>query len=249
MNIKRKKIVVGNWKMNGTISSLIQIRKLSNLITNKHCEVIVCPPATLLTMAINIIRDKQIKVGSQNCHENNSGAHTGEISPKMLADIGVETVILGHSERRQNNFETSELVKEKANAAHEVNIATIICIGETDTQKNNGQTVDVIKQQLSLSLPISSNHENTIIAYEPIWAIGSGKTPSANDIRDVHKILRNHIASIKTDSLASKIRIVYGGSVNAENCADILNIDNVDGALVGGASLLANSFSAIINLS
>ena len=247
MGTEREKTIVGNWKMNGIISSLDQIKKLSQLISNKTCEVIICPPATLLSEAINITIDTKIKIGSQNCHEKNSGAFTGEISAQMLYDIGVKLVILGHSERRQNNLENNALVKKKAESAHQSNLKAIICIGETDTQKKNGQTVEVIKEQLSLSLPFTANSENTIIAYEPIWAIGSGKTPSTNEIKEVHKILRNHISEITTDSNQSKIKILYGGSVNSENCSEILRIENVDGALVGGASLTAESFSQIIN--
>ena len=247
MNTEIAKIVVGNWKMNGTLSSLEQIKKLSKLISNKTYKVIVCPPATLLTEAINITIDTQLEIGSQNCHDENSGPFTGEISAQMLYDIGVKLVILGHSERRQNNYENNELVKKKAESAHQSNLTVIICIGENDTQKNNGQAVEVLKEQLSLSLPLTANNENTIIAYEPVWAIGSRKTPSVTEIKEVHKILRHHISKTKTGNDVSKMRIIYGGSVNSDNCSEILNIENVDGALVGGASLTAESFSKIIN--
>lgn len=247
MSVRRKKIVAGNWKMNGSVSSLEQIRQLCDLIENDTCDVIVCPPTTLLSQAIDIAKDSTITIGSQNCHEKESGAYTGEISPAMLMDLGVKVVILGHSERRENNFETSELVRDKAKAAHKSQLTTIICIGETEEQKNNGHTVDVIKEQLNHSLPMTTNEENTIIAYEPIWAIGSGKTPSADDIKQVHKILRTHINKIITSEIATKMRILYGGSVNSDNCYEILNIEDVDGALVGGASLSAISFSSIIN--
>ena len=247
MSVRRKKIVAGNWKMNCSVSSLEQIRQLCDLIENDTCDVIVCPPTTLLSQAIDIAKDSTITIGSQNCHEKESGAYTGEISPAMLTDLGVKVVILGHSERRENNFETSELVRNKAKAAHKSQLTTLICIGETEEQKNNGHTVDVIKEQLNHSLPMTTNEENTIIAYEPIWAIGSGKTPSADDIKQVHKILRTHINKIITSEIATKMRILYGGSVNSDNCYEILNIEDVDGALVGGASLSAISFSSIIN--
>jgi len=157
MSIQRKKIVAGNWKMNGTVSSLDQIRQLRDLIKNDTCEVIVCPPTTLLSKAIDIAKNSTITIGSQNCHEKESGAYTGEISPAMLADLGVKVVILGHSERRENNFETSELVQDKAKAAHKSRLTTIICIGETEEQKNNGHTVNVIKEQLNHSLPMTTN--------------------------------------------------------------------------------------------
>ena len=247
MTNQRKKIVVGNWKMNGTISSLNQITQLKTLIKNGNCEVVVCPPTTLLIEAIRSARDSKIKIGSQNCHEKESGAYTGEISPRMLSDLGIGVVILGHSERRLNNFETNELIQNKASAAHESGLITIICIGESEAQKNSGQTIDVIREQLTRSLPVSTNHHNTMVAYEPIWAIGSGRIPNINDIRQVHETLRNHIADIKNTSMASKIQILYGGSVNSENCFEILHTEHVDGALVGGASLLAKNFSKIIN--
>ena len=247
MSVRRKKIVAGNWKMNGTVSSLDQIRQLCGLIKIDTVEVIVCPPTTLLSQAIDIVKNSAITIGSQNCHEKNSGAYTGEVSPEMLADLGVQVVILGHSERRENNFETSELVQNKAKSAHKSQLTTIICIGETEAQKNNGHTINVIKEQLDQSLPKSANEENTIIAYEPIWAIGSGKTPSSDDIKQVHKTLRTHIEKITTSEIATKMRILYGGSVDSENCYEILRIEEVDGALIGGASLSAFVFSSIIN--
>jgi triosephosphate isomerase len=245
----RRKIVAGNWKMNGTISSLEQISQLPNLITKNNCEVIICPPSTLLMSAISVVKNTSIEIGSQNCHEKNSGAYTGEIAPKMLAEIGVTVGIVGHSERREYHYETNELVQRKAKALHQINLKSIICIGETEAQKKNGETIAVIKSQLSQSLPITANDQNTIIAYEPIWAIGSGETPTIGDIREVHRILRNYVAEITNDDMAAKIRIVYGGSVNTENCSEILRVENVDGALVGGASLLSSSFSTIINSS
>ena len=247
MSIQRKKIVAGNWKMNGTVSSLDQIRQLRDLIKNDTFEVIVCPPTTLLSQAIDIVKNSAVAIGSQNCHEKNSGAYTGEVSPGMLVDLGVQVVILGHSERRENNFETSKLIQDKAKASHKSQLTTIICIGETEKQKNNGHTINVIKEQLDHSLPKTTNAENTIIAYEPIWAIGSGKTLRADDIKQVHKTLRTHIKKITTSEIAAKMRILYGGSVNPDNCYEILNIEDVDGALVGGAALSAISFSSIIN--
>jgi triosephosphate isomerase len=246
MHIQRRKIIAGNWKMNGTLDSLGQISQLSISIVNRTCEVVICPPATLLAKAVDITNNCQIKIGAQNCHLKNSGAFTGEISPYMLADLGVKLVILGHSERRENNFESSSEIQDKAKAAHLLNLTTIICIGETEEQKNSKQTIDVIKKQLSQSLPTTATHENTIIAYEPIWAIGSGKTPRLEDISQVHKTLRSHITNIRTSSMAMKMRIIYGGSVSEENCFEILQTKDIDGALVGGASLKAANFEAII---
>ena len=235
--------------MNGTTSSLEQISNLPRLITNDNCQVVICPPATLLTKAKDIVRNSIISIGSQNCHQERFGAYTGEISPHMLVDLGVTSVIIGHSERRENYYETNKLIQKKAKACHELQLQTIICIGETYIQKDSGKTFDVLKKQVDQALPDTTNHENTIIAYEPIWAIGTGKTPSLKDIEQVHKTLRNFIAEIKSHRIASRIRIIYGGSVNLDNCSEILNINDVDGVLVGGASLLASSLSAIINAS
>lgn len=247
MSVRRRKIIAGNWKMNGTLESLGQISQICTSIANNNCEVVICPPATLLAKAVHITNNCKIEIGAQNCHIRNSGAFTGEISPHMLADLGVKLVILGHSERRENNFESSREIQNKAKAAHLSNLTTIICVGETEAQKNAQQTIDVIREQLSQSLPTTATPENTIIAYEPIWAIGSGKIPRLEDIRQVHKTLRNHITDIRTSSMAMKIRIIYGGSVNEENCFEILQTKDVDGALVGGASLKATNLKAIIN--
>ena len=247
MTDQRKKLVAGNWKMNGTVSSLEQIHLLKTLINEDLCEVIVCPPTTLLRDCLKIVEGCRIKIGSQNCHHQEFGAHTGEISPHMLRDLGVTHVIVGHSERRIDGFETNELVQKKALAAHRCDLNTIICIGESLLQKKEGQASGIIKKQLSHSLPVTANNKNTIIAYEPIWAIGSGLTPSFDEIQAVHTIIRDHVGEIKTENVASKIKIVYGGSVNVNNCNNIINIKNVDGALVGGASLMASDFSRIIN--
>ncbi len=240
-------MVAGNWKMNGTLQSLDEIISIRDLSNTATCDVVLCPPSTLLSEAIKIANDSSLKIGAQNCHHNISGAHTGEISAKMLINLGVETVILGHSERRADNLETNALVKEKANTSHKCNLKTIICVGESEDERINGKTTKIITEQLTESLPLSATINNTIIAYEPRWAIGTGKTPNNNEILEVHEILRNQITELRSKSVASAMRIIYGGSVNPKNCSEIFGINGVDGALVGGASLSAANLKDIIN--
>ena len=246
MSNQRKKIVAGNWKMNGNLNSLKEIELLKSSIDNVSCEVVLCPPTTLLSEMVKILKNSSIYIGAQNCNHNTTGAHTGEVSAQMLKDLAVDFVILGHSERRVAHFETNALVSNKAKTAHQSNLTTIICVGETEHERTSGQTAKVIKEQITGSLPISANENNTIIAYEPIWAIGTGRVPLNHEISEVHSILRTQIENLKSRSTASRIRIVYGGSVNTKNCSEILRLEGVDGALVGGASLLASDFSQII---
>jgi triosephosphate isomerase len=246
MTLIRKKMVVANWKMNGKMESLKEIESLKVILKNPKCEILLCPPSTLLLEAQRIIKNSEILIGAQNCHSSKSGPHTGEVSAEMLADIGVRSVILGHSERRTDNHETNELIKEKAKTAQMEGLSTIICVGESEAQKLSGETETVVKEQLEHSLPDSANDRNTIIAYEPIWAIGTGLIPSISEILTVHGALRSHLTKIKGRKLAEKIRILYGGSVKPENCRKIMELNNVDGALVGGSSLLAKTFHSII---
>ena len=239
-------MLAGNWKMNGSLAALKELKSLNDFIGTVACEVVVCPPATLLIEALKLTKDNQITIGAQNCHYNNSGAHTGEISAQMLKDLGIKITILGHSERRVENFETNTVINQKATNCHANNVTTIICIGESEQQKKMGQTSKIISNQLEECLPISATEENTIIAYEPIWAIGTGQTPSAIEISEAHSILRSKIVELTNMSLGNQIRIIYGGSVNTKNSYEILQVNGVDGALVGGASLLASDFSQII---
>lgn len=247
MNNKRKKMIAGNWKMNGVLASLDEIKAIRDSNKNVYCDVVICPPTTLLMEAKRIVRDSFINIGAQNCHHNNSGAHTGEVSSSMLADIGINTVILGHSERRTNNFETTALINKKIQASHSSNLTTIVCVGESELDRTNGQTKQIIQDQVMDSLPLSANEINTVIAYEPIWAIGTGKVPSAIEIMEIHKFIRSLIKKITNQSTAKKMRILYGGSVSTKNCSELLNLTDVDGALVGGASLLASDFNRIIS--
>ena len=246
MSNARNKFIAGNWKMNGTLSSLSEIEVIKSLFGETTYDIVILPPATLLAEASKIVAGSKIKIGAQNCHQNISGAHTGEISVLMLKDIGINTVLLGHSERRTESMENNQLINLKAETSHNCKLTTIICVGETELERKNGDTEKTIEYQLLNSLPKTFTEDNTIIAYEPVWAIGTGKTATAEEIHTAHAILRNKIKKLKGTAVASKIRILYGGSVNKENSSEIFQIEGVDGALVGGASLLSADFSSII---
>ncbi len=243
---QRKKLIAGNWKMNGNLESLEEIELIKRLCASTDQDVIICPPSTLLVEAKKILGNTQLKVGAQNCQTSSAGPHTGEISAQMLSDLGVEFVILGHSERREKSFETDEVVRNKASEANAKGLTTIICVGETGMEKKLGKTETVIESQIKNSLPNTFSHENTIIAYEPLWAIGSGITPTPNEIAHIHLLIRSVVKEMSTKRIAEKIKLLYGGSVNPTNAKELLSITNVDGALVGGASLLAEDFSRIV---
>ena len=246
---KRRLFIAGNWKMNGckdTTSSLVGDLALRCIKfkgdDNKPFDMLVCPPYPYISEAKDICGESGLLIGAQDCSRTTNGAHTGDVSAAMLKDIGASWVILGHSERRIDHAETSSLVREKAALAIDTGLNVIICVGETAEQKDSGQTLDIIRAQVSGSLPENSTYKNTIIAYEPVWAIGTGKVPSSTDIAEVHAFIRNLLADILGQESADKLRILYGGSVKPKNAYAILNIDNVDGALVGGASLKADDF-------
>jgi triosephosphate isomerase len=247
---ERPPLVAGNWKMFGLAADLDQARALSGLLeaAPPRCEVALCPPATLLTQLNPIIRDSQIKLGGQTCHHNLSGAHTGDISAAMLKDAGAQFVIVGHSERRANHGETSEIVAKQAQAALAAGLEPIICIGETLAENEAGQTLAVLTSQLVQSIPGGLNLDQgaaLTIAYEPVWAIGTGKTPTLQDIARLHALIKDWLRG-RFGSSASGVRLLYGGSVKPDNAAEILKIPGVDGALVGGASLKAQDFNAVI---
>jgi len=230
-----RKIAAGNWKMNGTAADLDQITTLASDHNNAQVEILICPPATLIASAASIA--SPIQIGGQDCHTATSGAHTGDIAAEMLAASGATAVIVGHSERRTDHGETDATIKAKAQAAHVANLTAIVCIGETLAEREAGTTLDVITQQLSGSMPEGATDTNTVIAYEPVWAIGTGKVPTLDQIGEVHA----HIRAAYPD-----LAILYGGSVKGSNAADIFAVPNVNGALVGGASLKATDFSPII---
>jgi triosephosphate isomerase len=242
----RRKLAAGNWKMNGLKGSLIQIDALSKLCPTPDCDLLICPPATLLaTMALEC-EGTAIKVGGQDCHTAQSGAHTGDISAAMLADAGASAVILGHSERRQDHGESDALVAAKSRAVWAAGLTAIICIGETLGDRDAGRTLDVVGGQLSGSVPEGATAENTVIAYEPVWAIGTGRTASTDQIAEVHDFIRSELEKRFGASIGRGTRILYGGSVNPKNAAEIFATSNVDGGLVGGASLKAADFAQII---
>ncbi|KQZ55040.1 triosephosphate isomerase [Rhizobium sp. Root149] len=240
-------LVAGNWKMNGTRDSLDQIKAISAGVSGPLAEkvdALICPPATLLYVATALCTDSPLMIGAQDCHQNKSGAHTGDISAEMIADCFGTYVIVGHSERRVDHAETDHLVRIKAEAAYAADLTAIICIGETADERKAGQTLEILKRQLAGSVPDDANAENTVIAYEPVWAIGTGLTPTVDDVEKAHAFMRDELKS-RFGAEGAKFRILYGGSVKPSNAAELMAISNVDGALVGGASLKAPDFLAI----
>lgn len=240
-------LVAGNWKMNGTRSSLDQIKAMAQGVKgplSEKVETLICPPSTLLYVATALCDDSPLMIGAQDCHEKESGAHTGDISAEMIADCFGTHVIVGHSERRIDHAETDHLVRAKAQAAYAAELVAIVCIGETADERKGGQTLDILKRQLSGSLPDESTAENTVIAYEPVWAIGTGLTPTVDDVRDAHAFMRNELVA-RFGDVGKRIRILYGGSVKPSNALQLMGVENVDGALIGGASLKADDFLSI----
>ena len=233
-----RKLAAGNWKMNGTLAALAEIDAI--LAQPAGCDVLICPPAVL----VQAVAAKGIATGGQDCHAKASGAHTGDIAAQQLKDVGASHVILGHSERRTDHAETDAQVAAKAVAAHEAGLVAVICVGETEAQRDAGQTLDVISAQLAGSVPDCATAANTVIAYEPVWAIGTGLTPTVEDITEAHRHIRTELKTLLGDE-ADKMRLLYGGSVKPGNATELLSIENVDGALVGGASLKAVDFLAI----
>lgn len=240
-------LVAGNWKMNGTRASLDQIKAMAEGVKGplaQKVESLICPPSTLLYVATALCDDSPLKIGAQDCHQNASGAHTGDISAEMIADCFGTHVIVGHSERRTDHAETDHLVRAKASAAYAADLIAIICIGETAEQRKSGQTLDVLKRQLDGSLPDESTAANTVIAYEPVWAIGTGLTPTVEDVREAHAFMREELVK-RFGGEGRGMRILYGGSVKPSNATELMAIENVDGALIGGASLKASDFLSI----
>ncbi|MFU8824488.1 triose-phosphate isomerase [Yoonia sp.] len=232
----RRKLAAGNWKMHGLRADLAELATLDNA----DVDVLVCLPATLIAAA----RDLPVSIGGQDCHSATHGAHTGDISAPMLADAGATYVLTGHSERRSDHGETDADVAAKTQAAHAAGLTAIICIGETLAIRAAGTTLDIIDGQLAASIPDSATADNTIIAYEPVWAIGTGKVPSTDQIAEVHAHIRARLAERFADG--ADFGILYGGSVKAGNAAEIFAVPHVTGALVGGASLKAADFGPIV---
>ena len=246
----RKKVIAGNWKMNMLPNEAIHfIEELAPMIKDTKNEVVLCVPYTDLFYALLTAQNTNIKIGAQNMHFEESGAYTGEVSGKMLKAINVEYVIIGHSERRQYFNETDETVNKKIKAAFECGLKPIVCVGETLEQREDGRTEELITEQTKLALEgLTENQvENTIIAYEPIWAIGTGKTATKEDANNSIKAIRNKIAEIYGQTVADGVIIQYGGSVKSTNAKELFEMSDIDGGLVGGASLKADEFSKIVN--
>ncbi|MEF2550175.1 triose-phosphate isomerase [Aurantimonas sp. A2-1-M11] len=243
-------LIAGNWKMNGQLRDLAELQAIADAGRNglnEGRDILICPPATMLSASFGILGDVAA-VGGQDCHPADSGAHTGDIAATMLKDVGARYVIVGHSERRADHGESDELVRAKAEAAMRAGLIAVICIGETEAERDADATTDVLDRQLAGSLPDDVDGDQVVVAYEPVWAIGTGKTPTADDVRDIHAFIRRRLVDRFGDA-ADGVRILYGGSVKPANAAEFLAIDNVDGALVGGASLKASDFVAICQAS
>jgi triosephosphate isomerase len=239
-------LIAGNWKMNGLKASAAEFDAMlagaADVAVN--ADLLVCPPATLTAAFAAKAAGKKVAVGAQDCHPKTSGAHTGDIAAEMLVDAGASAIIVGHSERRADHGESDDLVAQKAEAAWRAGVVAIVCVGETQAQRDAGQTLDILRGQLNLSLPVYSNADNLVVAYEPIWAIGTGLTPTAKDVEQIHGFIRELLISRFSDE-GAKMRILYGGSVKPSNAAELMAVKNVNGALVGGASLKAADFLAI----
>ena len=241
-------LVAGNWKMNGLRSELAVIRDIAQAgpdATEGQADLLLCVPAPLIYVATTLTEDHDLTIGAQDCHTKASGAHTGDISADMLADCFATHCIVGHSERRSDHGETSEIVREKAAACHRAGLTAIVCIGESDEENRSGRTREVVIEQLSRSLPETATAANTVVAYEPVWAIGTGRTPEERDVAATHGHLRDLLESSSGGGAMAKARILYGGSVKPANAAALMSLPDVDGALVGGASLTAEDFLGI----
>jgi triosephosphate isomerase len=241
-----RQLLAGNWKMNGTGASLGELRAIADGIAElpDTFDTLVCPPATLIERAVADVEGGRLLIGGQDCHFERAGASTGDVSAEMLADCGARFVIVGHSERRTLHGEADELVRRKAEAGVAAGLVAIVCIGETGEEKDGGRTLDVIKRQLKQSLPDTATAQTVVVAYEPVWAIGTGLTPTATDVQSVHGFMRAYLEErFATDG--RHMRLLYGGSVKGSNAAELMAVRNVDGALVGGGSLKAQDFLAI----
>ena len=242
-------LVAGNWKMNGLSAALGEVRAVCNQLAQpgfaEGVEAMLCPPATLVALLAREAAGSRLLIGGQNCHAVMSGAHTGDIAAEMLKDAGASAVIVGHSERRSDQGERDKDVKAKALAAHRAGLTAIVCVGETAGERMAGLTLDVVGRQLARSLPDAATARDTVVAYEPVWAIGTGLTARAADVAEVHDHLRRALAA-KFGKEGAAMRVLYGGSVKPDNARELMGVENVNGALVGGASLKAQDFLPII---
>ncbi|MBX2830972.1 MAG: triose-phosphate isomerase [Rhodospirillales bacterium] len=245
---QRRPLIAGNWKMNCLrADGLVLASALAAKAAEKgslDCDVLVCPPATLLSEVVGTTHNSPVAVGGQDCHAATSGAHTGDIAAAMLADVGASYVLVGHSERRADHGESSTVIRQKAIAAHDAGLIAVVCVGETEQERDLGATLSVVNGQVAVSVPDGASAKNTVIAYEPVWAIGTGRTASVAEVAEVHAAIRAEL--VKRFEDGNEFRILYGGSVKPSNAAELLAVVDVDGALVGGASLKVDDFWKII---
>ena len=240
-------LIAGNWKMNGLRASSAEFQAMLAGAPGvaAKADLLVCPPATLIAAFAEKARgSKTLAIGAQDCHPKASGAHTGDLSAEMLADAGASAIIVGHSERRADHGESDALVRQKTEAVWRAGLTAIVCIGETRQQRDAGQALDICRGQLDLSLPDQARADNLVVAYEPVWAIGTGLTPTVGDVQQIHKFIRDFLIA-RFNGEGARTRILYGGSVKPSNAAELMAVENVNGALVGGASLKAADFLAI----
>lgn len=240
-------LVAGNWKMNGLKSSVKLVGEIAELYSAEMkdaVDLLVCPPATLVYLCAVSAVGSRIAVGGQDAHRNASGAHTGNVSPEMLADLGASYVILGHSERRAHHSESDADIRLKAEGARRAGLTAIVCVGETRDEREAGRALEIVASQLDGSVPDGASGQNTVIAYEPVWAIGTGLTPTVADVAEVHALIRRGLTA-RFGEAGSGIRILYGGSVKPQNAPELMGVPEVNGALVGGASLVASDFIGI----
>jgi triosephosphate isomerase len=241
-------LVAGNWKMNGSRAALAELAAIGERYDpalRRRVALMICPPAPYLYLAAAAALGTGIAIGAQDCHGDDFGAHTGDVSAAMIADCGASAVILGHSERRTDHGETDAQVRAKATAAQRLGLTALVCVGETRAEREAGRTLAVVRRQLRGSVPEGSDARNLVIAYEPVWAIGTGLTPTAKDVAEVHDLIRSQLRKLVGHAEAPRLRILYGGSVKPSNASELMAVANVDGALVGGASLKAADFMAI----
>jgi len=241
----RRKLAAGNWKMNGSLKAMAEVEALCRAHPAPSVDLLLCPPATLIWPMASMRGEHPLAVGAQDCHAAESGAHTGDIAAPMLREVGATHVIVGHSERRADHGEDSAQVRTKAEAAHRAGLIAIVCLGETLEEREAGRTLEVIGDQLGRSMPAGATGADTVVAYEPVWAIGTGKVAGTGEIGEVHGFLRAELKKSHPGA-ADAIRLLYGGSVKGSNAAEIFAVPDVDGALVGGASLTAEAFSPIV---
>ncbi|MCY4035360.1 MAG: triose-phosphate isomerase [Hyphomicrobiales bacterium] len=239
---RTRPLLVGNWKMNGLRASEAEISALAEGLGGAQADVWLCPPVTLLSHFIGVFKDAPLSWGAQDCHAQESGAHTGDVSAEMLADIGAVSVIVGHSERRRDHAETNAIVRSKLSAVQRAGMVAIVCIGETLEERERGDVIPVLEKQLRESLPEDVDGSKTVLAYEPVWAIGTGKVPSSGEIVEVHGFLRDRLDARGIGG----VPVLYGGSLGPGNADWLLRLDHVDGGLIGSASLKASSFLGVI---